>query len=144
MTFAIFTNLFVAGLCIAVVLQGWRMMRSINAIKAGDFKDTIAALDNATTQARHALVELKSALATDGLASIRSIQSAETLRDELSIMVGIGNTVADRLVEASAAATEDKKSKRESKGTVAAAGSSRSRRRSPAKSDTAPARPGLH
>ncbi len=162
MTFAIFTNLVVACLCVAVVLQGWRMMRSIQAMKSGDFKDTVAALDNATAQARSVLGELKSVLATDGMASVRTIQSGETLRDELSIMVGIGNAVADRLVEASAAATEDKKSKRVTKAAASAApaapaatGTPRARRspaKSPAKSDAAlaginrgtTARSGLH
>jgi hypothetical protein len=106
MTFASFTNLVVAALCVAVLLQSVRMMRSIRAMKSGDLGDTIASLDRATAQARGVLADLKDVLTTDGAANIRTIASGETLRDELSVMVGIGNAVADRIMDAATAAGE--------------------------------------
>lgn len=109
MTFASFTNLVVAGLCVAVLLQSVRMMRSIRAMKTGDLGDTIRSLDRATSQARQVLGELKDVLTTDGAANFRTIASGETLRDELSVMVGIGNAVADRIMEAAALAGDRRK-----------------------------------
>jgi hypothetical protein len=144
MTFAIFTNLIVAGLCVAVVLQSVRMMRNIQAIKSGDLADTVKALDRATAQARQVLGELKDVLTTDGAANARTITSGETLRDELSVMVGIGNAVAERIMEAAAAAGEHK---REQEVVAAAAAKRAPRRRAPAKpakADTAAAHSRLH
>jgi hypothetical protein len=108
MTFATFTNLIVSILCVAVVLQSMRMMRNVREIKSDNFGDTIKSLDQATTQARTVLADLKAVLTTDGAANVRSIASGETLRDELSLMVGIGNAVADRIMEAAAAVERQK------------------------------------
>ncbi|HWW65150.1 MAG TPA: DUF6468 domain-containing protein [Sphingomonadaceae bacterium] len=108
MTFATFMNLVVAILCVAVVLQSMRMTRNIQAIKSGDLGETVKSLDNATAQAREVLAKLKDVLTTDGAANVRTIASGETLRDELSVMVGIGNAVAERIMEAAAAAGERK------------------------------------
>jgi hypothetical protein len=108
MTFATFTNLIVSILCVAVVLQSMRMMRNVREIKSDNFGDTIKSLDQATTQARTVLADLKLVLTTDGAANARSITSGESLRDELSLMVGIGNAVADRIMEAAAAAERHK------------------------------------
>jgi hypothetical protein len=106
MTFAICLNLVVSMLCAAVVLQSVRMMRNIREIKTGAFGETIKSLETATGQARSVLAELKAVLSTDGAASARTIASGETLREELSLMVGIGNAVADRIMEAAAAAEQ--------------------------------------
>lgn len=102
MTFATFTNLLLMALCVAVLVQSARMMRSFKAIKTGDLGETVKQLDRATAQARTVLGELKDILSTDGAASVRTIQSGETLRDELSVMVGIGNAVAERIMDAAA------------------------------------------
>lgn len=106
MTFATFTNLVLMALCVAVLIQCARMMRSFNAIKSGDLGETVKQLDRATAQARAVLAELKTILATDGAATTRTIASGESLRDELSVMVGIGNAVAERIVEAASNAGE--------------------------------------
>ncbi len=103
MTFAGFTNLVVAAMCLAVILQSVRMIRNIRAVQTGDLGDTIKSLDRATAQARAVLAELKDVLLTDGAANARSIATGEILRDELSVMVGIGNAVADRIMEAASA-----------------------------------------
>lgn len=102
MTFATFTNILLMALCVAVLVQSARMMRAFKAIQTGDLGETVKQLDRATGQARTVLAELKDILATDGAASVRTIQSGETLRDELSVMVGIGNAVAERIMDAAA------------------------------------------
>lgn len=106
MTFAVFTNLVLMMLCVAVLVQSARMMRSFNAIKSGDLGETVRQLDRATAQARGVLAELKQILSTDGVANARTIASGESLRDELSVMVGIGNAVAERIMDAAANAGE--------------------------------------
>lgn len=108
MTFAVFTNLLLTLLCAAVLVQCTRMMRSFRAIKSGDLGETVAQLDRATGQARAVLGELKTLLATDGAANARVIASGEALRDELSVMVGIGNAVAERIMDAAATASDRK------------------------------------
>lgn len=106
MTFATFTNVALMLLCVAVLVQSARMMKSFSAIRSGDLGATVKSLDNATAQARTVLAELRETLATDGAANARAIASGEALRDELSVMVGIGNSVAERIMEAAANAGE--------------------------------------
>lgn len=108
MTFATFANLIVSLLCGAVVLQSVRMARSIREMKSGDLGETVKALDRATAEARGVLAQLKTVLSIDATANVKTIASGETLRDELSLMVGIGNAVADRIIEAAAAAERKK------------------------------------
>jgi hypothetical protein len=146
MTFASFTNLIVAILCIMVVLQGMRMTRSIQAMKSGDLGDTIKALDNATAQARSVLAELKDVLTTDGAANARTIASGESLRDELAVMVGIGNAVADRIIEASATVAGESKSARDEaeRPTLKRTRRRRSVKDNDALAGGAPVRAGLH
>lgn len=102
MTFATFTNLILVMLCIAVMVQSARMMRSFNSIRSGNLSDMVTQLDRATGQARMVLADLKTLLSTDGAANARAIASSQALRDELSVMVGIGNAVAERIMDAAA------------------------------------------
>jgi len=106
MTFASLTNLIVAALCTGVIFQSARMIRHVRQMQAGDLGDTIKSLDRATAQARAVLAELKDVLLTDGAANARTVATAETLRDELSVMVGIGNAVADRIMDAASKPAE--------------------------------------
>jgi hypothetical protein len=138
MTFATFTNLIVAVLCMAVVLQSLRMKRNIDIIKSGDMAEMIKSLDIATGQAREVLARLKDVLTTDGAANVRTIASGESLRDELSVMVGIGNAVAERIMEAAAAAEEQKKQALAAAAPVPAAKPAR-RKRSQASANAAAA-----
>lgn len=127
MTFASLTNIVVACLCLGVILQSVRMIRNIRLIQTGDLGDTIKSLDRATAQARAVLGELKDVLVTDGAANARIIATGETLRDELSVMVGIGNAVADRIMEA--ASPSDQHKKAEAEPTTPKPSPKRSRRR---------------
>jgi hypothetical protein len=104
MTFASVTNILLMLLCVSVLVQSTRMIRSFRAVRSGNLNEVVEHLDRATDQARAVLMDLRRLLATEGQASARAIASAEILRDELSVMVGIGNAVADRIVEAADAA----------------------------------------
>jgi hypothetical protein len=126
MTFASLTNLVVACLCLGVILQSVRMIRNIRLIQTGDLGDTIKSLDRATAQARAVLGELKDVLVTDGAANARTIATGETLRDELSVMIGIGNAVADRIMDA---ASSDQHRKAEVEPVAPKPAPKRSRRR---------------
>ncbi|HKY80485.1 MAG TPA: DUF6468 domain-containing protein [Sphingobium sp.] len=102
MTFATFSNLIVMLLCVAVIVQSRRLSKSFNEVRSVNLRDSIAQLDRSTGQAKAVLAELKALLATEGVAHSRSVASGEALRDELSVMIGIGNAVAERIVEAAA------------------------------------------
>jgi hypothetical protein len=104
MSFATTINIATIILCLAVLVQCARMMRSLDALKSADLPATVAALDTATGQARLVLSELKQVLVEDADPSMRALADAQAIRDELSVMVGIANATADRLLESSAAA----------------------------------------
>lgn len=122
MTFVTFTNILVMMLCVAVLVQSVRLQRSFRNFSDGDLKSTVAALDLATGQARAVLSELKDTLRTDCAATARTLAEAETLREELTMMIGIANAVAERIVE-----TVDQNSK-----PVAEPGAAKMRKRRPA------------
>ena len=106
MTFATVINLALVLLCAGVLVQCSRMMRSLRAVQSGDLQAMVSSLDNVTVQARSVLSDLKVLLSTEGAANARVVESAEALRDELSVMVGIGNAMAERIVEATAEARQ--------------------------------------
>ena len=112
MIFATTTNLILVFLCAAVLVQSTRVMRSFRDLKSGSLGDTVKSLDRATAQARFVLGELKDLLSTDGTANARAIASGESLREELSVMVGIGNAVAERIMEAATTAEASRKRER--------------------------------
>jgi len=99
MTFATLTNIILILLCGAVLVQSVRMMRNFETVKNGGLKDMVEALDKATAQARLVLGDLKETLRTEGAASARSIARGEEMREELTVMVGIANAVAERIVQ---------------------------------------------
>lgn len=110
MTFVIFSNLILMLLCVAVIVQTLRMAKGIRDIRSSSLNESVTQLDRATGQARAVLTELKALLATDATAQSRAIADGEALRDELSLMVGIGNAVAERIMEAATAQNEAKAS----------------------------------
>lgn len=93
-------NLALAIMCLLVMIQAFRMDRRIRALRDGQLERAVEALDNSTQQARLVLAELKRVLTTEASAQGEIIQIASELRDELSVMIGIGNSVAERIVEA--------------------------------------------
>jgi hypothetical protein len=99
MTFATLTNIVLILLCGAVLVQSVRMMRSFETMKKGGLKEVVEALDKATAQARHVLGDLKDTLRVDGAANARTVAKGEEMREELVMMVGIANAVAERIIE---------------------------------------------
>jgi hypothetical protein len=85
---------------VAVIVQSVRLTKSFQTIRSSTLDESIAQLDRSTGQAKAVLAELKTLLSTDGVAQTRAIKDGEVLRDELSVMVGIGNAVAERIMEA--------------------------------------------
>lgn len=119
MTFATLSNFILVPLCLAVIVQSIRMAKNVRDIRSSPLDKSVAQLDRATAQAHAVLIELKALLATDAMAQGRAMSSAEALRDELSVMVGIGNAVAERIVEA-AALQKEPKTQRPARGEASA------------------------
>lgn len=101
MSFTTFTNIITIIFCLAVLVQSVRMMRSLKDVREGELDRTVVALDTATAQARAVLSELKHTLSTEGGACVKSLTEAKEIREELNMMVGIANAMAERLVEVS-------------------------------------------
>jgi len=100
MTLATGINLALVLMCLVVMVQAIRMDRRIRALRDGHLDQAVEKLDNATHQARLVLAELKRVLSTDAAAQGEILYAARELRDELSVMVGVGNSVAERIVDA--------------------------------------------
>lgn len=110
MSFATTINLVTIILCVAVLVQCARMMRSLDSFRSADLPGTAAALDAATAQAHQVLKLIRETLAVEAEPKIRSLDEARAVADELAVMIGIANASADRLLEnaRSAAANDDK------------------------------------
>lgn len=102
MIFSTFSNIVVIILCVGVLVQTTRMILAFQTFRKSDIGQTVAALDHAAARAGSVLTELRNMLATEAAANSRSLSHAEALRDELSVMVGVGNSVAERIMEAAA------------------------------------------
>ncbi|WP_010544745.1 DUF6468 domain-containing protein [Sphingomonas elodea] len=100
MSIALFANVLTIILCVAVLVQSMRMMRSLRAVKDGALTDVVKALDNATVQARTVLSDMKQTLGTDCARHARLVEQARDLRDELSDMIGIADSACERIVSA--------------------------------------------
>lgn len=102
MSLTIISNIVVSILCVGVLIQVTRMSLALRTLQRSDIGETVAALDHATARATATLAEFQRVLAAESAANHRSLASGEALRDELSVMVGIGNNIADRIMEAAA------------------------------------------
>jgi hypothetical protein len=107
MGFASLVNIITAIVCLAMLVQSVRMMRSLEAVKGAGaaLPEMLQALDAATAHASEVLGALRETLRTDAAVNVRMLSQAEGIRDELSIMVGIADVTADRLLEASSRPT---------------------------------------
>ena len=100
MTFATLSNIVTMLFCIAVLVQSVRLMRALRAVKSDDFGAIISALDASTAQARTVLADLRETLRTECAANARVIASGTAMREELTVMSGIADSVAERIVAA--------------------------------------------
>lgn len=100
MSIALLANVLTIILCVAVLVQSMRMMRSLRAVKDGALTDVVKALDQATVHARSVLSDMKQTLGTDCARHARLVEQARDLRDELSDMIGIADSACERIVSA--------------------------------------------
>lgn len=90
-------NSLVAILCVAVIVQSFRVQRSLAALRSSGLPDMVRALDKSTGEARTVLSQLTGALREDTVAGAAVLADGRTVREELTVMVGIANAVAERL-----------------------------------------------
>ncbi|WP_213982641.1 DUF6468 domain-containing protein [Sphingomonas sp. dw_22] len=100
MSFAILANVLTMILCMAVLVQSVRMMRSLRTVKDGALTEVVGALEKATAQARTVLSDMKATLGTECAQHARLVGQARDLRDELSDMIGIADSACERIVGA--------------------------------------------
>jgi hypothetical protein len=125
MSFTMAMNIGVMVLCAAVLVQSWRLMHNLKAIRGPGLREMILALDHSTHEASAVLGRLKAFLATDLADKRRSLaedcamrdelheslkpivasiaaQVAEgvAMRDELKVIVEIADSVANRIMDA--------------------------------------------
>ncbi|MET0309663.1 MAG: DUF6468 domain-containing protein [Sphingomonas sp.] len=100
MSLAILANMLTIILCMAVLVQSVRMMRSLRTVKDGALTDVVGALEKATAQARAVLSDMKATLGTECAQHARLVGQARDLRDELSDMIGIADSACERIVNA--------------------------------------------
>lgn len=98
-------------LCIGVLVQTSRLMRNIKILRSTDFKQMIVALDRSAAEARQVIVDMKETLGGCVAANNLSLETAQDLRDELSLMAQVANSAGDRLLDAITQANEHPLSK---------------------------------
>lgn len=99
MTYAIMSQLLLGILCCGVMVQTVRLMRRLRLIADGRLGEAVSALDSATREARTVLAGLRQALGGDGAAVAREVMAARALSEELRVMIGIADAMAERLAE---------------------------------------------
>lgn len=99
MTYAIMSQLLLGILCVGVMVQTVRLMRRLRLIADGRLGEAVSALDSATREARTVLAGLRQALGGDGAAVARDVMAARALSEELRVMIGIADAMAERLAE---------------------------------------------
>lgn len=100
MSYAVLADVVTMGFCSAVLVQSVRMMRSLQTVKDGALTQVVDALDKATVQARAVLGDLKQTLQTDCVAHARAVAEGREMAEELTVMIGIANASAERIMEA--------------------------------------------
>tara|TARA_B110001454_G_C12670493_1_gene413537 strand:- start:94 stop:462 length:369 start_codon:yes stop_codon:yes gene_type:complete len=100
MNITIMSQLLLAILCGGVIVQTVRLMRRLALVADGRLGEAVAALDSATREARNVLSGLRQALGGDGAAVAREVLAARELSEELRLMIGIADAMAERLSRA--------------------------------------------
>ena len=100
MSIALLANVLTIILCMAVLVQSVRMMKSLRTVKDGALTQVVEALQVTTVQARAVLSDMKHTLGTDCARHAQLVERARELRDELSLMTGIADSAAERIVNA--------------------------------------------
>jgi hypothetical protein len=108
MTVGALLNILTIICCVAVFVQCTRLIRRLHTMRDGSLRGMVTALDRATAAARAVLQDLRLTLVDDLSAHEEVARDATVIRDELVVLVGIGNSVAERISEAASKASEYK------------------------------------
>jgi hypothetical protein len=103
MNFASATSIASILLCIAVLVQSVRLMRALEAVKGGGLGQIVGSVDTATAEARRVLGRLTELLRGDLAMTARTLQEGKAMVDELTVMTGIADAIAERIVAAAGA-----------------------------------------
>jgi len=98
------TNIVLIVLSVGVLVQTARLMIVFRQFKRAELKDSVSALEHATAAAQVVLENLRTVLSVEARVQSAALADSEqvreelsALRDELSVMVGVGNSVAERI-----------------------------------------------
>jgi cell division septum initiation protein DivIVA len=93
-------------LCVGVLVQTSRLMRKIKVLRSTSFKAMIQAMDRSAEESRIVIAEMKETLGGCVAANNMSMQAAQNLRDELSLITDLANAAADRIISSVTEANE--------------------------------------
>lgn len=115
MTTAQVTSMILIVLCSGVMFQTLRLTKLLRDMRPSEFAKIIAPIDQSTAASRAMLDELRLSLAAEAEEQAATLESSmkvrrelDALREELSIIIGVGDSVADRITAAIGAATPTK------------------------------------
>ncbi len=100
MSFPTAINLATIILCGAVLVQSLRLMRLIARVQGDEVTEQVAAMDRATAEARGVLASLQGVLSHDVAEAARTLPQARAMREELTVLLGLADVAAERLVSA--------------------------------------------
>ncbi len=100
MSFSTLTNFITMLFCGAVLIQSVRLLRSLRTVKGPAFGEMVAALDTSTAEAKAVLADLRDTLRHECAANAKVIATGAAMREELTVLSGIADAVAERIVEA--------------------------------------------
>lgn len=101
MTIAVISDIATMLFCSAVLVQTVRLMRCLQVIRGGELTGVVKALDTSTMEARRVVGRLGELLNRDVATTARSLDEGKSMIEELTIMTGIANAIAERIVDAS-------------------------------------------
>lgn len=104
---SLITNIVTSLFCAAVLVQTFRLSRAVGSLRHAGLVEVVATLDASTEASQQALAALNTVLTNEGPALDAAVRSSRdiraqlvALRDELSLMIDIGNGVAERILAA--------------------------------------------
>lgn len=100
MSFPTAINLATIILCGAVLVQSLRLMRLIARVQGDEVTEQVAAMDRATAEARGVLASLQGVLSHEVAEAARMLPQARAMREELTVLLGLADVAAERLVSA--------------------------------------------
>ncbi|MBB3692768.1 hypothetical protein [Sphingomonas sp. BK580] len=101
------TNVITSLFCAAVLVQTVRLSHAVHKLRHAGLIEVVASLETATETSQRALGDLTRVLSAEGPPLDAAVRGARDLRaqlaglrDELSLMIDVGNGVAERILAA--------------------------------------------